>query len=175
MGWLTHYHGWLNHCSHGWAAWPSHLGMRLPSVHAPKPSSWPRVNGPAASITTSKVAASLPWRASSTAYSSAWSWQASSSSILAGGGYSTCMAGTLPWALELMARPGHLVTSTTRPNASHCQLSCWWCRCLFRHRISSGGRLPHVHLFVCLFYIFLHWPLHGPPLLLHLRHILAWS
>ena len=38
--------------------------------HTPKPSSWPHVNGPAASITTSKVATSLPWQASSTAYSS---------------------------------------------------------------------------------------------------------
>ena len=40
---------------------------------APKPSSWPYVNSPAASITTSKVATSLPWQASSAAYSSTWS------------------------------------------------------------------------------------------------------
>ena len=71
-------------------------------ARTPKPSSWPRVNGPAASITTSKVAASLPWRASSTAYSSAWSQQASSSSILAGGSYSACLAGAFPRALKLM-------------------------------------------------------------------------
>ena len=71
-------------------------------VRAPKPSSWPCVNGPAASITTSKVATSLPWRASSAAYSSAWSRQASSSSISAGGGYSACLAGAFPRALELM-------------------------------------------------------------------------
>ena len=48
------------------------------------------------------MATSLPWRASSTTYSSAWSRRASSSSVLAGGGYSTCLAGTLPRALELM-------------------------------------------------------------------------
>ena len=64
-----------------------------------------RVNGPAASITTSKVATSLPWWASSTASSSAWSQQASSLSISAGGSYSTCTAGALPRALKLMASP----------------------------------------------------------------------
>ena len=71
-------------------------------VRATKPSSWPRVNSPSASITTSKVATSLPWWASSTTYSSAWSWQASFSSILAGASYSTCTASTFPWALKLM-------------------------------------------------------------------------
>ena len=75
-------------------------GGRL-GVVALKPSTWPRVNGPAASITTSKVAASLPWRASSAAYSSAWSRRASSSSVSAGGGYSARPAGAFPRALEL--------------------------------------------------------------------------
>ena len=69
--------------------------------------------------------------------------------------------------------PGHLVTWTTRPNSSHHQLSLWWCWCLFRHRFFSGGRLPYVCIFTHIF--FLHWLLHGHPLLLHLHHILAWS
>ena len=103
MGWLTHYHRRLNYHSCEQVAWPSCLGMHLPSMRVPKPSSWLCVNGPAASITTSKVATSLPWRAFSAAYSSAWSRQASSLSILAGGSYSACTAGTLPRALELMA------------------------------------------------------------------------
>ena len=71
--------------------------------------------------------------------------------------------------------PSHLVPLTTHPYASHCQHSCRRCWRLFRHRISSRGRLPHVHLCVRLFNIFLHWPLHGPPLLLCLHHIPAWS
>ena len=109
VGRLSHHHGRLNCRSCGWAArHSSHLRLRLPGARAPKPSSWPRVNGPAASITTSKVAASLPWWASSAAYSSAWSWQASSSSISARGGYSTCLAGALPRALELTPSSGHL-------------------------------------------------------------------
>ena len=74
-------------------------------AHAPKPSSWLRINSLAASITTSKVAASLPWWASSAAFSSAWSRQASSSSVLAGGDYSACLAGALPRALELTPGP----------------------------------------------------------------------
>ena len=32
LGWLTHYHGRLNRCSRGQAAWPGHLGMRPPSA-----------------------------------------------------------------------------------------------------------------------------------------------
>ena len=71
----------------------------------PKPSSWPRVNGPETSITTSKVAASLPWQASSTAYSSTWSRRASSLSVSARGGYCAYTAGALPRALKLTAGP----------------------------------------------------------------------
>ena len=131
-------------------------------------------------MTTSKVAASLPWWASSAAYSSAsyssaWSRRASSSSVSAGGGYSTCLAGALPRALELTP------SSATRPLGPPAQMpavasiSRRWRRRLFRRQNSGGGRLPHAHLSVCLLNIFFHWPLHRPPLLLRLHLILARS
>ena len=71
----------------------------------PKPSSWPCVNRTAASITTSKLASSLPWQASSTTSYSAWSWQASSLYISARGIDSTCTVDALPQALKLVAGP----------------------------------------------------------------------
>ena len=46
---------------------------------------------------------SLPWQASPATTSSTRSRQASSSSVLARGSYSTCMASALPRALELVA------------------------------------------------------------------------
>ena len=141
-------------------------------VHTPKPSSWPCVKGPAASITTSKVAASFGWRASSAAYSSAWSWQASSSSISARGGYSACPAGAFPRALELM--PG----SATWPLGQPTQMPAIASIVAGGTGASSGaetpvGRLPQVHLCIQLLDIFFHWPLHRPPLLLCLHLILV--
>ena len=73
------------------------------------------------------------------------------------------------------ARLGRLATWTTRPNASRRQHHRRRCRCLFRRRNSSGGRLPHVHLCVRLLNIFFHRPLNGPQLLLCLRLIPARS
>ena len=83
---------------------------------ASKPYIWPYVSGLAASITTSKVAASLPQQASSAATSPAWSCHTSSLSILAGGGNSACMVGALPQALELAASP-LLATWSLEPTA----------------------------------------------------------
>ena len=68
-----------------------------------------------------------------------------------------------------------LATWTTHPNASHHQRSRRRCRRLFRRQNSSGGRLPHIHLRVCLLDIFFHWPLYEPPLFLCLRLIPAWN
>ena len=85
-----------------WAGGLAQLPKVVPAWWAPKPSSWLCVNNPAAFITTSKVAASLHWQASSATYSSPLSRQASSSSISAGGG---TLPVRQPWALELMLGP----------------------------------------------------------------------
>ena len=174
MKWLSHHHRWLNCHSHGQAARPGHLGMRLSSMH-PKPSSWLHVNGPAASITTSKVATSLPWWTSSTTSSSAWSQQVSSLSILAGGSYSACMVVALLQALKLAGGPC-LATWSPGPPAqildatskvTHGAGTC------SGTKSSVGGASPTSASFFPLF--FLHQLLHGHPLLLHLHYILAWS
>ena len=90
--------------------------------------------------------------------------------------YSTYSVSTLPQALKLTTGLATWPLGPPIPNASHCQHSC---RCgtsaCSGTESPVGGTSPYIHLCVCLLNIFLHWPLHGLPLLLHLRHILAWS
>ena len=88
------------------------------------------------------MATSLPWQASSAAYSSAWSQQASSSSVSAGGGYSACPAGAFPRALELTPSSATWPLGPPAQMPAIASISCRRRRRLFRHRNSSGGCTP---------------------------------
>ena len=138
------------------------------------------VSGLAASITTSKVATSLPWQASSTDYF--FHLEASEPAlhpVLTGGSYSDCMAEHLtprPLSWWPGPCPATWLLGPLSPNSSHCKQSCWWHQCTYSGAESPvGGASP---MSTSLSTSSPPLPPPAPPWALHSSytccHILAW-
>ena len=85
-----------------------------------KPSTWPCISGPAASLTTAKVAASCPLHARSASCSSRWRCHAIASSISRGGASTVHMPSPGPsrWRAPPASPPGRLgLRATWAPRA----------------------------------------------------------